>query len=101
MKDTQQRTGVLELDDQARSLIASAAMLRAQVSAKQVEMRAMREFATSENPDLARAEQELSRHGRPVSRDGPGQRPRHGRSDCAQGKNHPGRALTIRVLCAR
>ena len=60
MKDTQQRTGVLELDNQARSLIASAAMLRAQVAAKQVEIRAMREFATSENPDLARAEQELT-----------------------------------------
>ena len=35
-------------------------MLRAQVAAKQVEIRAMREFATSENPDLARAEQELT-----------------------------------------
>jgi uncharacterized protein involved in exopolysaccharide biosynthesis len=60
MKDTQQRTGVLEFDNQARSLIASAAMLRAQAAAKEVEIRAMREFATSENPDLERAEQELT-----------------------------------------
>jgi uncharacterized protein involved in exopolysaccharide biosynthesis len=51
---------VLELDGQARALIASAAQLRAQIAAKQVEIRAMREFATSENPDMARAEQELS-----------------------------------------
>jgi uncharacterized protein involved in exopolysaccharide biosynthesis len=60
LKDTEQHTGVLELDAQSRALIASAAMLRAQVAAKQVEIRAMREFATSENPDMARAEQELT-----------------------------------------
>jgi len=60
LKDTEQRTGVLELDGQSRALIASAAMLRAQVAAKQVEIRAMREFATNENPDMARAEQELT-----------------------------------------
>jgi uncharacterized protein involved in exopolysaccharide biosynthesis len=60
LKDTEDRTGVLELDGQARALIASAALLRAQIAAKQVEIRAMREFATSENPDMARAEQELS-----------------------------------------
>lgn len=60
LKNTEDRTGVLELDGQARALIASAAQLRAQIAAKQVEIRAMREFATSENPDMARAEQELS-----------------------------------------
>jgi uncharacterized protein involved in exopolysaccharide biosynthesis len=60
MKDTQQRTGVLDLDGQARAMIASAAMLRAQVAAKEVEIRAMREFATGENPDLERAQQELT-----------------------------------------
>jgi len=60
LKDTEDRTGVLELDGQARALIASAALLRAQIAAKQVEIRAMREFATSDNPDMARAEQELS-----------------------------------------
>ena len=60
LKDTEDRTGVLEMDGQARALIASAALLRAQIAAKQVEIRAMREFATSDNPDMARAEQELS-----------------------------------------
>lgn len=60
MKDTQQRTGVLDLDGQARAMIASAAMLRAQVAAKEVEIRAMREFAAGENPDLERAQQELT-----------------------------------------
>jgi uncharacterized protein involved in exopolysaccharide biosynthesis len=60
LKQTEQRTGVIEIDGQARAMIASAAVLRAQVDAKQVEIRAMREFAASQNPDLERAEQELS-----------------------------------------
>jgi uncharacterized protein involved in exopolysaccharide biosynthesis len=59
LKDAQQRSGVLEIDGQSRAMIASAAMLRAQVAAKQVEIRAMREFAADQNPDLTRTEQEL------------------------------------------
>ena len=60
MKQTEQRTGVMEIDGQAHAMIASAAMLRAQVAAKQVEIQAMRQFAADQNPDLERAEQELS-----------------------------------------
>jgi uncharacterized protein involved in exopolysaccharide biosynthesis len=60
MKQTEQRTGVIEIEGQARAMIASAAVLRAQVAAKQVEIRAMREFAAEQNPDLERARQELS-----------------------------------------
>jgi uncharacterized protein involved in exopolysaccharide biosynthesis len=60
MKQTEQRTGVMELDGQAHAMIASAAVLHAQVAAKQVEIQAMRQFAADQNPDLERAEQELS-----------------------------------------
>ncbi len=60
MKQTEQRTGVIELDGQAHAMIASAATLRAQVAAKQVEIQAMRQFAADGNPDLERARQELS-----------------------------------------
>ena len=60
MKQTQQRTGVIELDGQAHAMIASAAMLRVQVAAKQVEIQAMRQFAADGNPDLERARQEMS-----------------------------------------
>lgn len=59
MKQTEQRTGVIEIEGQARAMIASAAVLRAQVAAKQVELRAMREFAADQNPDLQRAQSEL------------------------------------------
>jgi uncharacterized protein involved in exopolysaccharide biosynthesis len=60
MKQTELRTGVIEMDGQAHAMIAAAAMLRAQVAAKQVEIQAMRQFAADENPDLERARQELS-----------------------------------------
>lgn len=60
LKQTEQRTGVMELDGQAHAMIASAAMLHAQVAAKQVEIQAMRQFAADQNPDLERAEQEMS-----------------------------------------
>ena len=60
MKQTQQRTGVIEIESQARAMIASASLLRAQVATKQMELQAMREFATDQNPDRIRSEQELS-----------------------------------------
>lgn len=60
MKKTEQRTGVIEIEGQARAMIASAAVLRGQLAAKQVEIRAMREFAADQNPDLVRAQQELA-----------------------------------------
>jgi uncharacterized protein involved in exopolysaccharide biosynthesis len=60
MKQTESRTGVIDIEGQDRSMIASAAVLRGQLAAKQVEIRAMREFAADQNPDLERAQQELA-----------------------------------------
>jgi tyrosine-protein kinase Etk/Wzc len=60
MTKTQQSTGVLQIDSQARALIESAAVLRAQVVAKQVEIEGMRSFATDDNPTLVLAKQELA-----------------------------------------
>jgi tyrosine-protein kinase Etk/Wzc len=60
MAQTQQATGVLEIDSQARALIESAAGLRAQVAAKQVQVQGMRAFAAENNPDLILAKQELA-----------------------------------------
>lgn len=60
MKATQQSTGVLQVDSQARTLIESAAVLRAQVAAKEVEIQAMRSYATEENPQIYTAEQQLA-----------------------------------------
>jgi len=60
MRSTQQSTGVLQIDSQARSLIESAAVLRGQVVAKQVQIQSMRSFAAEDNPRLVLAKQELA-----------------------------------------
>lgn len=60
MRKTQQSTGVLQIDSQARSLIESAAVLRAQVVAKEVQIQGMRSFAAEDNPNLVLAKQQLA-----------------------------------------
>ena len=60
MKRTEQTTGVLQIDSQAKLLIESASILRAQVVAKQVQIQSMRSFATDDNPELVLARQQLA-----------------------------------------
>ncbi|HEY0796723.1 MAG TPA: GNVR domain-containing protein [Acidisarcina sp.] len=60
LKKTEQTSGLVQIDSQARALIESAASLRAQIAAKQVEIRGMRSFASEQNPDLQVAEQQLA-----------------------------------------
>lgn len=59
LKDTEKSTGVLQIDSQAKALIESATSLRAQVAAKQVQLQAMRTFATDDNPAVITAQREL------------------------------------------
>lgn len=59
LEKTEQQTGLIQLDSQARALIESAATLRAQITAKEVQIDSMRTFATSENAELVQAQQEL------------------------------------------
>lgn len=59
LKRTEQTTGLIQLDSQAKALIEAAATLRAQVAAKEVQIESMRTFATGENAQLIQAEQEL------------------------------------------
>jgi uncharacterized protein involved in exopolysaccharide biosynthesis len=60
MRKTQQSTGVLQIDSQARSLIEAAAILRGQVVAKQVQIQSMQSFAADDNPELILAKQQLT-----------------------------------------
>lgn len=60
LKQTEESTGIIQLDSQAKVMLEAYADLRGQVAAKQVEIQAMRSFATPENPDLIRAQQELA-----------------------------------------
>ena len=59
LQQTEQATGLIQLDSQARALIESAASLRAQMAAKQVQIQAMQTYATGENSQLVEAQQEL------------------------------------------
>src|SRR5262249_17046470 len=60
LKQTQEKTGLVLLDGQARAMIESLTSLRARVAAQEVLVQSMHSFATAENPDLVRAEQELA-----------------------------------------
>jgi uncharacterized protein involved in exopolysaccharide biosynthesis len=60
MRKVEQTTGVMQIDSQARALIESVAVLRAQVVAKEVQIQGMRSFAAEDNPDLILAKQQLA-----------------------------------------
>jgi uncharacterized protein involved in exopolysaccharide biosynthesis len=59
LKETEEKTGIIQLDNQSRVMLQAYAELRAEVAAKQVQVQSMRSFATPENPDLIRAQEEL------------------------------------------
>jgi tyrosine-protein kinase Etk/Wzc len=60
LKRTEQKTGLIQLDTQARAAIQLIADLRAQIAAKEAQITAMRSFATGENSELQAAEQQLA-----------------------------------------
>jgi uncharacterized protein involved in exopolysaccharide biosynthesis len=59
IKGFQQRTGMFQVDAQARAIIEGIARLRAGIAAKEVEAKVLRSFATAQNPDLQRVEEEI------------------------------------------
>jgi tyrosine-protein kinase Etk/Wzc len=52
--------GVTMVDEQGKSMIESIGRLRAQITAKEVQISASKGFATDQNPEIVRARQELS-----------------------------------------
>jgi tyrosine-protein kinase Etk/Wzc len=59
LKRTEQTTGLVQLDSQARTLIEAAASLRAQIAAREVQIEGMQMYATGQNAQLLQAQQEL------------------------------------------
>ena len=51
--------GVVSVDAQGRAAVETVARLRAQISAKEIQIGAMKGYAAPSNPDLQRAEKEL------------------------------------------
>jgi uncharacterized protein involved in exopolysaccharide biosynthesis len=60
MREFQESTGVIKIEDQTEAVIESIASLRAKIAAKEVELKVMKTFATPMNPDLQRIQEELS-----------------------------------------
>jgi uncharacterized protein involved in exopolysaccharide biosynthesis len=60
LKQTQERTGLIQLEAQGQAIIAAASNLRGQVVAKEVELQAMGAFATPQNPLYRQAQQVLA-----------------------------------------
>ncbi len=52
--------GLVQVEGQGRAIIENTARLRGQITAKEVQIGAMRTFATDNNPDLKLAQQELA-----------------------------------------
>lgn len=59
LKETQERTGLVELKSQAEATIGAVARLRAEIAQREVQLSAMRTFATAENSDYRRVLAEL------------------------------------------
>jgi uncharacterized protein involved in exopolysaccharide biosynthesis len=60
LKVTQEKTGLIKLDDQGRAIIEAVSALRGQIAAKEVELQAMRTFTTERNPDYIRGQEQLA-----------------------------------------
>lgn len=60
LKNVEQKTGMIQLDAQAKVMIEAVGNVRAQIAAKEVALQVMRSFATDQNPDVALQERELA-----------------------------------------
>lgn len=59
LKELQEKSGVIRLDKQAESTIQAIATIRAEIAKRDVQLAALRNFATSENPEFQRITAEL------------------------------------------
>jgi capsule polysaccharide export protein KpsE/RkpR len=60
LEGVEEKTGLIQLDSQARAIIQQIANVRQQIAAREVKLQGMRTFATSDNPYVQRTERELA-----------------------------------------
>ena len=60
LKSTEQKTGLLSLAGQTELVVRNIAQMRAQISAYEVKLQALRTYDSEENPDVIRLQQEIS-----------------------------------------
>lgn len=59
LKGVEEKTGLIQLDSQAKAVIQQIANVRQQIAAREVRLQGMRSYATADNPYLQRTEREL------------------------------------------
>lgn len=59
LQKIQEKTGLLQLDGQVKNIIGNIAQLEGTIAAKEVQLNAMRSFATDSNPELMRLQREI------------------------------------------
>lgn len=59
LKETELKTGMIQVDSQARALIETVANLRAQIAAREMILQGMQSYATGENAQYAQQQEEL------------------------------------------
>jgi capsule polysaccharide export protein KpsE/RkpR len=59
LRSVQEKSGVIALDKQAEALISGAALVRAQISEREVQLKVLRTSATEQNPEVIRLGSEL------------------------------------------
>jgi tyrosine-protein kinase Etk/Wzc len=55
----QESSGAIQIDDQAKAVLEGIATLEAQIAAQEVQLTVMKTYATVQNPDYKRAQQQL------------------------------------------
>jgi tyrosine-protein kinase Etk/Wzc len=59
LRSTQEKTGMIQPEAQVQAIITNLAQLKGTIAAKEVELNGIRTFASKQNPELLRTEEEL------------------------------------------
>lgn len=59
LKDVQEKSGLIQLNSQADAIIKAAAQLKGEIAAQEVALGALRTFATPNNPEYIRLQQQI------------------------------------------
>lgn len=60
LEGVEEKTGLIQLDSQAKAIIQQITNVRQQIAAREVRLQGMRSYATADNPYLQRTERELA-----------------------------------------
>lgn len=60
LRQTQEKTGLIQLNGQAEQIIRNIASVKAQIASREVELGVAHTFATDQNPDVAELQQQIA-----------------------------------------